>query len=188
MKYFKLKYALLFSSLICNPAFSTVISGPLDYNTAGVVGTADGGTASANVATVTIYAQHILDMLHTSTDTFGSPAVYYETATTEYSGTLSGGFRCSTTVCAGGAVTAGFDYVLAKYDGQSAGYVLFSLDGLASTIPQYPHTFWTDNTTQYGLSNWTGFVSSTSIPAPNILALLGIALLGLGFARRKRSV
>jgi hypothetical protein len=171
-------------TLLTAPAYALTINDP------GVVGAASGETGGdANVATATAIAQHLLDMAASTTDLPGcdidGTTTCYETSSTEYAGApstvLTGGVR----VDGGSTDVSGFTYVLAKYNGNNAGFVLFYVPTFGNTIPQYPATLWTDNRYQYGLSNFTGW-NGTSVPDGGAtLILLGAALGGLGVVRRR---
>ena len=81
-------------------------------------------------------------------------------------------------------------YIMAKYDGQNAGYVLFYLPdwnanpaNTDNVLPQYAGNIF-DN--RYALSNYVAFGGPNNVPDGGItLALLGGALAGLGALRRK---
>ena len=169
----------------------------LTLNDAGVVGAFSGETVE-NSATTTelIAAQHLLDMAINSSDPNGcnlaGTTTCYRTGSNDYSGTLTGGTQVQNTTNLTTAINAGATYVLAKYDGPNAGYVLFNIaDWIAANnpddIPQTSSTIWTNTQEQgYGLSHYTYFGSSTSVPdGGSTAALLGSVLVGLGMLRRR---
>lgn len=149
----------------------------LSLSDSNVVGIVNGQPGNSNVSTERGYAQHLLDM------GAGLMDGYYHTGINEFDGAptnvLVGGLQTDTSV-------SGYDWGLAKYDGDNGGYVLFWLGGaLASTIvPQYPADIWTTNPTQYAISHLTVFnPSTTNVPdsgATVILMALGLLALGLG--------
>ena len=117
-------------------------------------------------------------------------AVSYRTHNTDdYSGTLNVADAVRINTGNGSGIAAGYDYVMAKYDGPNAGWVLFYLGGEASSIPSFPYDLWTTNTGKYQLSNLTLWRSSktTPVPEPGSLALIGAALLSLVVIRRRRA-
>jgi len=169
-------------------AQAVLISNPLSLDTQFLVGILNGQPGDSNVATETVYAQTILDLAFgEKTGPAGQEGVYEANTTFNYSGTItSNGGQVG-----GTSIEAGWDWALAKYDGQNGGYVLFALLGQASTIPQYPYGLWTDNTSQFAISHLTLFDGGGSPPppppppppvpegGPGIL-LLGALLLTLG--------
>jgi hypothetical protein len=74
----------------------------------------------------------------------------------------------------------GATYLLAKYgdggDGQQT--LVWYVAGITDTV--------TVNTAKLGFSHFTLYGSSTSVPEPATLGLLGLGLLGVGLARRRR--
>lgn len=160
-------------------------------NDPGVVGSIEAGTQSADVDNVTEWANFLLDLAAnriTTTDGNVPPdntTENYETSSTDYVGTLAGGVRVN------GAtpdITA-YTWVVGKYDGQNAGYVVFNVaDYLAAaapgttTIPEFSYSIWGTSPDQYQLSNITGY---GQVPDGGLTAIiLGIACLGLhGFRR-----
>jgi len=112
----------------------------------------------------------------------------FTTFATDYNGTVKTNSSAS-----GGAnqqVGSGWDYVLAKYDGQNAGYILFYLGGQDANLPQYPANFWTTDTEQYAISGWTAFDvipdveintnSITPVPEPSTIVAGALLLLPFG--------
>jgi hypothetical protein len=81
--------------------------------------------------------------------------------------------------------TAGFTWILAKYDAGNAGSLVWYLGGTVASVTLPTH--WG----QYGLSHYTLFNPGPGccqqVPEPGTLGLLGIGLLGLGFARRRKT-
>lgn len=166
----------------------------------GVVGAISGKLANSSPPSEMAAAQFLLDMLAMTTDSNGPAAGAsacnistadgcYATSNTEYAATLSSPVQ-STIDGHDNTVNAGFMYALAKYDGPNAGYVLFFLNGAATTLPEYPFPLWGDNASQYQISHHTGFnavqVNQTSVPdGGTTLTLLGAALGGLGLVRRR---
>lgn len=173
---------------------------PLTYNSLGVVGTID-GVISGGVGEELTRAQALLDMLtNTSTNDLGalscngasdnfSDSFCRKTNTTfNYSGTLTNLLGDSAKIenPQGSQLTViGFQYVLAKYDGSNAGYVLFYLPDFGNTIPTNPDNFWT-TTAQYSISHLTRFNGATTVPDGGAtLGLLGLGLMGLSYVRRR---
>lgn len=111
----------------------------------------------------------------------------YVTSTIEYgtggigSATVTGGAQV------GGAIDAGWEYALAKYDGPKAGWVLFYLGGDDTVLPNLPYSLWGNPTdTGFALSHATVF---NAVPEPSTYiagALLLIPLLAQA-RRLKRS-
>jgi hypothetical protein len=83
---------------------------------------------------------------------------------------------------------SGFTYLLAKYDGPHGGDLVWYIAGLDTvSIPNNLNgeDFSGCATQGCGLSHFTLY-TPTSVPEPATLVLLGTALVGVGFWRRKR--
>src|SRR5262249_52359072 len=108
--------------------------------TDGVVGTIGGTTGQGQGGWGSFQqgaGQALLNLAQSGTGTYLGEALYANTAD-DYSGTvdaagasLSGGANNTT-------VPAGWEFAIAKYDGQNAGYVLFYLGGTSETLPTSP--------------------------------------------------
>jgi len=162
----------------------------LTLNDPGVVGTATGATGAANPTERLSIAQKLLDMTANTSDlAFGNPARDYFTSTTEYSGTITSSLEVATGSL---VVPAGWEYALAKYDGQNAGYVLFNLAALGtSTLPEFSYSIWGSNAGQYQLSNFLALnTNGSDIPGVpdggSTLALMGLAFAVLGLVRSRK--
>ena len=175
--------------LISNASAST-----MTLATPGVVGTLDGKIGNSNPTTELEIAQAILDMVGLGTvSPTGciTPENCYKSSTVkDYSSTLSNPDQSDQ---GDFTVDLGFEYVLAKYDGQQAGYVLFHIPTLGTTtLPQYPANLWTDDPTKWAISHHTTFTSEgpevRSVPdGGSTAALLGSILFAVGFVRRRLS-
>jgi hypothetical protein len=157
-----------------------VFPNPLTYATLGIVGTRDGTEGAQSPSQMAVYAQEILDAVGLGV-TIVSPSdssKWIKTSTLfDYSGTISGDSFAKGEDLGNNIIPAGWDYVIAKYNGPNAGLVLFKLGGQDAIIPQYPYDFWTQNTTQYGLSQWVAFN-----PIPEPTTMVAASLLMLPFA------
>ena len=161
----------------------------LTINDSGVVGTIEAGTQSSDVANEIDWANYLLSLPVSSTLVIAdgntptdNVTENYLTSSTDYNAILTGGTQIQ------GATpnVSGYEYVLGKYDGQNAGYVLFNMSVFGgSSIPQFSHTIWTDNTEKYELSHATGF-SVTSVPDASVMLLLGSSFLVLAVFGKKR--
>jgi hypothetical protein len=184
------RFALLLISMVWAVGAQAMII-PIDYTTSGLVGTADNGGGATSVANELIWANQILALAAGTTELdYMSTGVDYRTHDTdEYTGVLTGGVQHQFADDAN-MVAAGTEYVLGKYDGQNAGYVLFYLGGAASTIPAYSDDIWTNiQGAGYQLSHYTAFGDgTTSLSEPGTLGLMMIGMMGVGAFRRRRSV
>jgi hypothetical protein len=165
----------------------------LTINDAGVVGAASGETGgNANETTATAIANHLLAMGASESDpdpcSLSGTTTCYKTSSTDYNGTLD--VADATKVDGGSNDVSGFTWVLAKYDGDNAGFVLFYVPDLGgTTIPLTSSSIWLNVAGQgYQLSNFVGW-NGTNVPDGGMtLLLLGAALGGLGAARRFMNV
>jgi hypothetical protein len=201
---FGLLAALVLVLSATQPRASLILDNPCDLTTAGVVGIKTGlAGEGANETNRKIWAQQILDLALAGTLNPLSPpdnghSWEYEANTVyDYAGTLTTGDPTQTSFTISGdqvVIPAGYAYVLIKYDGPNAGYVLFKTGGGASLLPQYPWNIW-GNTNNAGLaiSGWTGYYALTpnpgteEVPEPASVAVW--ALLSLccgGFASKMR--
>ena len=179
---FKTWMAVIAISLLTAPAYALSLIDP------GVVGAASGETAPNNSPGENlIVANHLLAMLANTSDPSGcslaGTVTCYVTGPVEYSGTLTGGTQITTT-----NNVAGYEWVLAKYNGPNAGYVMFHVPTWGSNvIPVTSETIWIVNQKQqngYGLSGYVAW-GPTSVPDSGAtLSLLGLALAGIGAFRR----
>ena len=157
MNNLKLAITLLSACAIGSNAYADVIiSTPVDYTSANLVGTADPGVAGANIANELIWANQILALAAGTTATILS--VSYRTHDTDdYAGILTAddAFQDDS---GGSTVDAGYNYVMGKYNGKNAGYILIYLGGQAGTIPLLSDDIWVNGQNQgYQLSHWTVF-------------------------------
>ena len=175
---------------------------PTGLDDDGVVGSIWIGTQSANLANEIEWGQYLLDMGESASITIdaNNPADTqtedYTTGDNAYAGTLTGGTKVD-----GGSLTGflSYEYVMAKYDGQKAGYIMYNVDDyvatFGNTLPEFSYPIWgemkVDDTGKvdysYQLSHWSGF-GSRDVPEPGIIALLAVGLLGMVVARRKKAV
>ena len=124
------------------------------------------------------FAQQILDLGAGITHELQADDHYYSTSSTDYTGTIIG---LGTPSAVGAThVDAGWEWVLAKYDGQEAGYVLFYLGGAAMDLPATSADLWLNsNGVGYGISHFTTFNGGSVPDGGSTLALLGAGLCGL---------
>jgi hypothetical protein len=173
-------------TLLTAPAYALSITDD------GVVGAASGETkddfSGGAVGIATGISNHLLAMGENDSDPNGCALngtdTCYQTGPDPYSGTVSGGTENSSGTFGG---ASSYEYVLAKYNGNNAGYVLYHIPSLAPgfTLPLLPTGIWQNNQgTGYALSHYVGF-GSTSVPDGGAtLSLLGLALAGIGVVRR----
>lgn len=189
-----LKKLAVFVATIAVASFSAqalTITSPITYTHSAdnpIVGTFDTGTSAANVPTVTGYLNTLLGLGANQplTDISG---VKYKTSSVNYNGSFvaSDGVRIDSGNLL--SVAAGYDYVVAKYDGKNAGYVVWYLGGEAATLPEYSNSIWQNIAGEgYRISGYTAYGSgSTSVPDGGATAaLLGVGMLGLAAIRRKK--
>jgi hypothetical protein len=168
------------------------VYGNLTINDSGVVGTmADGEPAS--VADEVLYANKLISMAANSTDTvnFGGSIGSKNFTTGQENGVLAhdpvsavGAFQTISGNNDGNGpyvvnVPAGYEYVLAKYDGPNAGDVLWYLGGKAATLPTFSYSLWSNghSTDSYGISHFTVF---NAVPEPTTMIAGALLLLPFG--------
>ena len=184
----------------------------LTINDAGVVGILEGmvqGQDGSSVANELIIANQILALvginqivvavtppgIECGNGANDQSPCEYRNGDNNYGGTLTGGAQGANDDYT--VDEAGAKWVMAKYDGQNAGYVLFYLPDFGSTsLPQFPWEIWGNKNDQgFGLSHYTVFQGLNTCTPPNCdisvpdggstMTLLGSALLAIGFATRR---
>ena len=173
-------------------AQAIVIDTPITYNHGvnnPIVGTFDPHTSPADINTVTTWLNHLLGMGASATDSevVGGLTIDYRTSSVDYTGSVSADDAVRKDKGNLLNVAAGYDYVVAKYDGQNAGYVAWYLGGEAATLPQFSNAIWANNQgSGYGISGYTAYKTTRTVPDGGATAvLLGLGVAGLALARRK---
>ena len=174
--------------------FVSMPSWALTIDDAGVVGSIWTGNQNSSTSNEIDWANYLLGMVASDTVTIDGNNPLdgvdeeYATSSTDYNGTIIDAFQDTSTSLTG---WTSYEFVMAKYDGQNAGYILFNVaDYFAasgSSLPQYSFPIWGD-AAQYELSHWTGFNAGTVVPEPGMVGLLAIGLIGVVVARRKMKV
>ena len=195
--------AFIFACLMPSLAQANTIT----LNSPGIVGAVEGKVTASNPTNEEILSEFLLSMAINSTiqvsdaappanlpigcNTDLAPCEYktgsndYGAADLTFIGKLDGGSPNILAQHQGANV-----YIMAKYDGPNAGYILFHLAhwnanpaNTDNVLPQYAADIFDG---QYALSNYNAFTGPTNVPDGGAtLALLGGALLGLGALRRK---
>ena len=193
--------AIAFACLLSSNASATTLT----INDQGVVGTLDGEIQGTNPSNELLVAEHILDMGVNSSEVQSPPPTVfcqdgngdpvnciYKTGSYDASGDLSIAGTGTGTL-----IPTTYDYILAKYDGPNAGYVLYYLpdyDGGSYLIPSTSNDIWVNGQNEgYTLSGWTAFNSTDcgsgctpSVPdGGSTVTLLGSALVAFSMAARK---
>jgi len=179
----------LIVTLVAVLAFVPVASADtIDLSKPGVVGLTDMNSFNDNAedSTRLAYAQQILNLPENyKTNPYpagDSNIVGYQTGPVNYNALLTVGVKKDNV----NIVDPGWDYVLAKYDGQNAGYVLFYVPTYGTTLPaKAAFADWNKpDGDGYGLSGWITFNRTTVPDGGSMVMLFGMALMGLAGVRR----
>lgn len=173
----------------------------LTINDPGVAGLLEGQVASNTTNEATI-SNFILAML--ANQTIAAPPVNgdtvncspdqgtceYKTGATNYNGTVSGGTQQTTNPTVLIAAALNSEWILAKFDGPNAGYVLFNTAAFLAAgntaLPANGATIW--DAQGSGLSHYTYFGTRTVPDGGASLLLLGAALGAVGLMRRRMNI
>lgn len=153
---------------------------PMQFDSQGIVGIAEGFSGDNPGTDASRLAQNILTFLTPTTSSYADPEAYDEqkqvwiyrhyqdSPSKDYSGIINGLGIKTDTPNSGNTVTltkpggsvyvpSGYEFVIAKYDGQNAGWVLFALDGQDAYLPAISQSFWGLESGQYAMSSFTVF-------------------------------
>jgi hypothetical protein len=165
---------------------TTAFGVPLTINSEGVVGTIDGISGETSPATEAIWLQHLLDMPNDAVDLEFGTTFRTRTEDPQYSGTIDAANFWKDDD-GGLSVPAGWEWVMAKYDGQNAGYVVWYLGGAAVDLPLTSWSIWANASGEgYNLSHFTVFNSIGVPDGGATVLLLGASLAALGLMIRSR--
>jgi hypothetical protein len=188
------------------------LDNPITLSTEGVVGikTAFQGDGGEDDTARLGYAQTILGLLQGGTagavldpseNGHGHSIEYEANPAFNYAGTILGADPIQESFNYSGdqiVIPAGYAYVLIKYNGQNAGYVLYATGGEAALLPKFPQSIWVGKNDpekeQYGISGWTGYYgtltpnpSTGQVPEPASVAIWTLLSLCCGgFASKMR--
>jgi hypothetical protein len=173
-------------------ALFAIPASALTLTTPGVVGAIYTGTQPSPASNELAWANYLLGLGANATVTVDAPGdsdpatEQYRTSATDYNATLSGGTQVPGNNAQPSTYNvSAYSWVLAKYDGKNAGYVLFYVPDTNGTISGYSNPLWGSKPGQYALSHYTYFTSATRTPDGGAtLLLLGLALSGIGAGRR----
>jgi hypothetical protein len=88
----------------------------------------------------------------------------------------------------GTSSAAGFEYVMAKYDGYQGGAIIYYAGGASLNLSSTSKGLWEDSSKKgYSLTGWKAFNPTTAVSVfdgGSTMILLGLATLGLGALRR----
>ncbi len=190
MKYLDIKkltagFAVL-GCLVAGSASALTIDSP------GVVGTIVVGEPASD-ANEAIWVNYLLSLGATTTSVanLGNPAANhtFTTGINDFNGTVSSASSLKDTT-GNNSVPAGYDFVLAKYDGPHGGDVVFATGGAAFTLPTAGDDFFTSNL-GLGLSHFVAYIDTSKTPpvpdGGSTVLLLGVGLSALALAHRKLS-
>lgn len=107
----------------------------------------------------------------------------YRTSSTDYNAVLTGGTQVQAPAGSPLPSALAYQYILVKYDGPNAGYVLYNVAAAGGTYAEYPSPVWGTGE-QYRVSHITGFGASNVPDGGATLLLMGVAMGALGAARR----
>jgi hypothetical protein len=186
----KMKQIVLAGTMALACVFSSITyAAEITLATPGIIGTASGLSGDKPGSDAAWLAQAILDLDQNDDLVFGGRR-WQASTVADYNGTIDALSADKTEIPKEGedpgrAFTAppGYLYALGKYDGQNAGWILFHLPTIGSTLPEFSYSIWGQDAEQYRLSNYTVF---NSVPDGGAtVALLGSILVGFGILRRR---
>jgi len=178
-----MKKVLIIAAIAALAFGSSAYASTITLTTPGVVGIIDLNSYNDNASPTTrqAYANWLLLLTENRVDSVHLPPVVYYTSARTDSGTVDLGYKVDGSPTGFG----GYTYLLAKYNGPNAGYVLFHIPSIVGTsIPSTAGTQWWDGgvNQEYGLSGWTAY---NFVPdGGSVAMLLGAALMGLAGFRR----
>lgn len=158
----------------------------LTLNSPGVVGTIEPSAESNNPLDEAGWLQQLLDLPNDVVLEIDGVRYSTRTMPPEYAGDVDGTVFLKDDGVDSYVVPAGWEYVMAKYDGINAGYVVWYLGGMSIELPQYPFELFTDTPEQYEMSHWIAF-NPIGVPDGGVtVTLLGASLAALGMILRLR--
>lgn len=171
---------LLLALLAAGPASALIIGDDHD------LGYIEFGIPSGD-ADRTAYVNHLIGMSLGSSDT--ALGQDFTRSNADFGALPTAVFGLNGTGTSIGLGTTDYVYLFAKYDGPNFGSIVWYVGDLDGTI-SIPSGAGGDTGSKYGLSGWTLFTgdgTTTEVPEPGLLLMLGLGLAALGIGRRRRA-